>query len=421
MIAYIDQTIKLFFSRTAKDAIVIMLGNATSAALAVLFTIFAARSLGPEGWGIVAGVISFVTIIEAFGDFGLGSSLFRFISKEWSEGNKEKAKDILNAVFLLRTATAIVAALTLVLISAPLTRAVFHSDETQLVLLGAVAVCAYLFLDFQIATFLAKQQWKTASIFLALGNLIRFGWVWLLTLKGATVGNVLIAFSVSPIIAFVLSTFFQPVSLGWHKDWNRLFKKVIPFSGWLGINRIASATMARADAIIILSVLGNHDAGIYGAARQLSIGIPIILGSIASVLAPHFASLSGKALSTYFKKSVLLSAVLSLGVVVGIFISPQVVGFFGPKYKNSLPVLQWLLAGFIPFVFATPAVNALIYSFKKPQIIALIALVQLPFIMAAYLYLTPRLGILGPAYIHLAWHLTTMVLSVIFVFRYIKK
>lgn len=424
MIAYFDQTIKLIMSKTAKDTVVVMLGNASAAALAVLFTIFAARALGPEGWGIVAAVISFVTIVEAFGDFGLGSSLFRFISKEWSEGNREKTKNILNAVFLLRSLTALVLALVLILVSKPLTQAIFHSNDTMLVVLGALAVSAYLFLDFQIATFLSKQQWKTAAVFLTLGNVIRFLWVWWLTISGATVFNVLLAFSLSPVIAFFISTLFQPVSIGWHKtdrnhkDWERLFKKVIPFSGWLGVNRIASATMARMDAIILLSVLGSHDAGIYGAARQLSIGVPIILGSIASVLAPRFATLTGEALNAYFKKSIMLASLLSFGVLLGIFISPWIITFFGPKYKESLPVLQWLLVGFIPFVFATPAVNALIYSYKKPNIVALIALIQLPFVLGAYFYFTPYFGILGPAYINLAWHLTTMILSFVFVFRY---
>ncbi|MEK7521771.1 MAG: oligosaccharide flippase family protein, partial [Patescibacteria group bacterium] len=412
---------KLIFSKTAKDTAVIMVGNSIAAILAVLFTIFAARSLGPDGWGIVTGVISFVTIVEAFGDFGLGSSLFRFISKEWSEGNREKAKRILDSVFLLRTLTAVVTGIILIFLSKLIAEFIFHTNDTSIVLFATLAVCAYLFIDFQIATFLAKQRWKTAALFLTLGNGIRFVWVWILSQGNPTVMGILFAFSASPLLAFLISLAFQPVSIGWHKKETDFFKTIIPFSGWVGINRIASATIARMDAIIMLSILGSHDTGIYGAARQLSIGIPIVLGSVASVLAPRFATLTGSALTSYFKKSLLLSTLLSLGVLAGIYLAPWIINFFGPKYKESLPVLQWLLAGFIPFVFATPAVNALIYSYKKPRIIALIASVQLPIIIVAYYLLTPRVGILGPAYIHVAWHLTTMILSFVFVAKYLKR
>ena len=82
---YISDLKDLVFSKTAKDATVVFIGNATSSLLAIVFTIFAARSLGPENWGMVAAVTSLVAILVAFGELGLDAGLLKFVSKLWRE------------------------------------------------------------------------------------------------------------------------------------------------------------------------------------------------------------------------------------------------------------------------------------------------------------------------------------------------
>src|SRR3990167_3392529 len=97
----------LIFSKTAKDSLVIFWGNGVSAILAIIITIIVARTLGPEGWGIAAAVLGFITILSALADLGFGSGLFRFASKNFHLGKTMKAEKILTIVFLLRMVTAL--------------------------------------------------------------------------------------------------------------------------------------------------------------------------------------------------------------------------------------------------------------------------------------------------------------------------
>jgi hypothetical protein len=67
----------LIFSQTSKDTTILFSGNLISSALAIIFTIFVARNLGSIlGWQL----LSFIAVRLQL-DFGLTSSLFRFLSK----------------------------------------------------------------------------------------------------------------------------------------------------------------------------------------------------------------------------------------------------------------------------------------------------------------------------------------------------
>jgi PST family polysaccharide transporter len=355
-------------TKTAKDTSVLFLGNTVASLLAVIFVVLSARYLGPDSWGVVAAIISLVVIAEAVGDLGLGSSLFRFVSKDWAEGRKAEAESTLSTVFAVRLISSS-ALLLLIAALAPFLSELLKINSTTYILIAAFSIFGYLLLDFQILAFEAKHKWAAASLFTVIPNALRLLIViWMVSRGNLSATSVLVAFAVSPVVALVGSFFMSPPKITF--KFSHKIGQIFRFSGWLGLNRIAAAGGSRIDAILLLSLLGEYQTGIFSAAKQLSIGVPLIAGSIATVLAPRFASLKGEGLVSYFKKTILLSFGVALLTFMGIFLTPFIVRLLGSEYQPSVSILQWLLVGYVPFVLSIPAVNILIYAYGKSRIIA---------------------------------------------------
>lgn len=422
MIDFLLKFREIAISKIIKDTSIIFVGNAFAAILGILFTIIAARLLGPEGWGIVAAVISFITIMAALGDLGLTSSLFRFASKKWNEGNQSQAQKVFQALFTLRLITATLFLLVLIILSPWIAPLIFKLQEPLIVILGAGGLLGSLLIDFQIASLEAQRSWRKAAIFIAWTNLFRVILLLLLSaIQNLTIINTLIVFSISPIIAFLSTLLSQKVSLGGINEWQKTISTFIPFSSWMGINRVISAVNSRLDTILLLQLATPLETGIFAAARQLAHGIPIALGSFATVLAPRFATEEGDKLRNSFKTAMLLSLFMSIALVVGVIFAGPIISLFGNRYISSIPVLQLFFIALIPFALSTAPVNLLIYSFHRPQIIAILSVLQLPIVILGNLYLIPKLGVLGPAVVFGFVNFLTLTVTALSAWYYLRK
>lgn len=405
-----------------KDTSVIFTGNAVSLAFGTVFTILAARFLGPENWGIVAAVIGFVGILVAFGDLGLSSGLFRFVSRLRSQGKKATARRMQNVIFSLRLVSGLILAAALVLFAPWVSRIVFKVDEPLLAIFGALGLFGSLLIDFQITSFQAKLRWHTAATFITLSNIIRvIFFLALALLSKLTIVSVVVAFFASPLLAFLLSLYWEKPELKLGKRWQEVFREVAGFSSWMGINRVVGATTSRLNTLLLLQLATSFETGIFAAANQLANSIPIFIGSFATVIAPRFASYEGENLKKFFTKAIFLSVIISVGIAFGILLARPVISLFGAQYEASIAVFRGLLLALIPFALATPAVNVLIYSFHKPKVIALLSLVQLPLVFLGNIYLIPRLGVLGPVWVIGAWNLSTLVVAYSFSWYYMTR
>lgn len=422
MIDFVLSAKDLIVSRTAKDTSVLFIGNIISATLGIVFTILAARFLGPEAWGLVAAVTSLIVILASVADLGLGSSIFRFLSKEWTK-DRNSSSEIYKTIVFLRIASAILLGVFLLLTAKWLAPLVLQQRDTNLIVIVAIGLIGVLLVDLQIVTFQAKQSWLRAAIFIALTNTLRLILFLCLVVANAvnTLG-VLTVFVVSLLITWVVSLVWQRLPIGLPLNWILLSKKVFSFSVWLAGNQAVSSINSRIDVLLLLNIAGSANAGIYGAASRIALGFPLVVGSFATVLAPRFASIDKKQeLMGFFKKSIGLSVLISTALIVGILLAPFLVLLLGAGYENSVVVFRLLLISFIPFALSTPAVNILIYRFNKPYVITTLSLVSLPVIIFGNIFLIPIIGILAPALVLLFVNTLTMVVTYVFALRAFRQ
>ena len=414
---------RIILSQLTKDTSIVLLGNLFSSVLAVVFTILAARTLGPEGWGIVAAVGSLITILVAFSDLGIGAGLFRFLSAKWSRGEKREASRIIQVAFSIRVISALVFVGILILFSGPISQLILHSADPRLSMFTALGMLGSLLIDFHITLVEAKREWKRAAFFIATTNSLRVSFLLFATLSDrVNFGSVLLIFTSSPVIASFIAFLIERTGFELAKDWNKIFKEIGVFSGIMGVNKIVSSINSRVDVLLIVNLLGAYEAGIYAAANRLAIGVPIILGSFATVLAPRFSAFSEKSESLkFFKRAMSLAAFICLGLIVGIIIAPFVTSLFGPEFERSGIVLQFLLSSFIPAVFAVPAVNLVIYGVKKPQIITLLSIFQFPVILFINFYFMPGIGVFAPVLALAVVNTMTMIVTFFAAWRHYHK
>lgn len=417
-----NQVKDLVLSRTAKDTSVVFIGNAASFLFGIVFTILAARQIEPEGWGIFSAIVGFVGIIVAIGELGLTSGLFRFVSNLWHRGKKEEAQKVLSAIFTMRLISAVFLSGLVIIFSKLVAERIFKIQSLELAIFAALGISLFLLNDFQITIFQSKGNWKIASVFSFLNNLFRLIFILIYSRVGNFSLFILSAiFFLTPVFTFVLSLFFERPKISLDADFKKLFKKISKFSFWMGANRTAGAVSSRVDALLLLQLATATQAGIVGIARQLSNAVLILLASFATVVAPRFATYKGAHLKSYFKKTFLLSALIALAILVGIFFVDPVISLLGPKYLASSSVFKGLLLTLIPFALFTPSTNALIYSFNKPQIVAITSIVQLPLIILGNIYAIPKWGIFGPVAVLAVWNLSTFAVSYYFSLKELNK
>lgn len=409
-------------SRTARDTSVIFLGNAISLVFGTIFTILAARFLGPEGWGTVAAVIGFIGILVAFGDLGLTSGLFRFVSRLRSKGEIQKARKMQDVIFTLRVISSLVLSVVLLTLSPWIASLIFKVNNPLLAIFGAIGLFGSLLMDFQITSFQAKLHWKRAAFFITLTNTIRVAFLLVLfLLSKLNILSLVFVFFISPLLAFFSSLYWERPELRFRGRWGEVLKEVAGFSSWMGVNRIVGATSSRINVLLLLHLTTSFETGIFAAANQIANTILVFVASFATVIAPRFASYEGEDLKKFFRKTILLSATISIGIVAGILLAKPVIALFGPDYESSIGVFKGLLLALVPFALATPAVNGLIYSFHKPKIIAILSLIQLPLVFLGNIYLIPIMGVFGPVLVLGLWNLSTLFVSYSFAWYYFKK
>lgn len=401
-----DEIKNLILSKTAKDTYVVFAGNIISFFFGIFFAILAARAIEPSGWGIFSAYGGVMVILFAVSEMGLSSGLFRFVSRLWSKGETKEAKKISDIIFTMRLLTSVIFSFLMIMFG------VFVSNTPILVYLTALGLIGSLLTDFQISLFQVKRMWFISSLLLVSTNFFRLAGLiftrnfWILDLTA-----LFAVFFLTPFLTFLASLIFERPSVSFQKNFFVIVRKISKFSIWMGINRSVGSISSRVDSILLLQLAGAYEAGIVGAARQLGNAVMILLASFATVIAPRLASYEGTHLKKYYKKVAFLSVLLGVGVLAGVLFVDPIISLFGPKYAASAGVLKWLLIGLVPFALSNPSVNALIYAFHKPKIIALLSVVQLPLIIAGNILLVPRIGIYGPVVIIGLWNLSTLVVS----------
>lgn len=390
----------LMASKTAWDTFAMFSGNVVSMAGAFFFFVILGRKLSLEDIGYFSALFSILLIVSDVADFGIGSSLSRFLPPLAKD--KVRLLTFLKTAFTIQLVLSLVVSLVLMVFSPIISMRLFHTGSfAGLIVVVAAGTGGAIMVNFSLFTLMARVRFWSASAFSAVNGVIRFGTVGLLLLLGSldlhsTIWGMTISFFVLAFIGlFLAGTEFlrYPVD---KKD----MKQLLSFSVFLALARGLTAIASKLDVLMIVSLVGPSQAGIYALASRVSSIYSLFSGSFSTVVAPRVAAFTDKDELLQFMKLILLSTLGLIGTVFIplIFAELFMTLLFADKGLLSAPVFRVLLIGQMFFVGSIPAVTLALYHLHKPYILTINSVLQLLTVVILNYFFIPKFGAIGAAY-----------------------
>lgn len=386
-----------------------VIGKIINMAGALLVGVLVARYLGPDEYGLMNYIISYVALFMVIANFGLENIEIRELSK-----NKEDKNKILGTSFTIRLILAIFAYTAILF-----TTLLFESDTMTLVMILTYGICLF------VQPFNIIRNYFTSILeneYIVKSEIFR-------TIVGGIIKVILLWFKVD-LFWFVLASGFDfiLVASGYYLSFYRKIGKIsvwyynlnyakylIKESFPLLLAGTAIIIYQKIDHVMIKNMIDTQALGYYAAADKILnvfIFLPLI---ITQTIAPIIIRKREKDIEEYQKyRQMMVNIVLWVSLFLGFFIyigSNLFISLtFGDEYKYAAPVVQIL-----SFKIAVMSL-----SFTTGQIIIIEGLQK----WAIYRDLTgaivciscnfifiPYFGIIGAAYISILSLLATNILS----------
>src|SRR3989344_3123350 len=320
----------------------------------LIFTVIVARMLMPELFGLYNLAISTIMVFAAFSDFGLGSSLIRFVSSKVSQKKLGKAKSYFTYIIKLKILL-LVLVIFILMISAHFLATSFYQKPLFLAL---IAGSVYLF--FMEISSILKSSYQSINKF----ELIFTQEIIFQTLRIIFVSSVIflslnylvneellmfyivLALSTAAFISFLFLFSFSKKTLTFleHKKSNitkREKSNLNKFILAVSVTALSGIFFSYIDKIMLGGFVDGEFIGYYSAAFSfIGASIPIITFSAA--LLPIFSRLTRNKLEPLFRKS--REIIMTLSIILMVFFlifAPLLINIvFGELYAPSVEILR---------------------------------------------------------------------------------
>lgn len=415
---------RLALSKTAVNTYFVFFGNGLSAFFAFIFTVIYTNNLSWADVGYFSALLSLLLLVSDLADVGIGTSLSNFLPP--LESTREKLLAFLKTAFFLQFIIALIATLLLFLLSGLLGEILFHRENLNLLLqITFVGILFTIFANFCQYALSARQKFIQVSFLSAFGGLVRL----LLLFAIYIFAKINLSYTVymqtfSVLILLIMSILFLGTDFLKVKRISGDLIKLLKFTSFLGIARGLTALASRLDVLMIISLSGPTEAGIYATASRIIAIYPLLSGSFGTVIAPKLSTLSEKKSLKKFMLKVSMGTIGLIGTVLILilFAKPFMLLLFPQKGLEAISVFQLLLVSMIFFVGSLPAVSLAVYFLKKPHILTVNSVLQLIVVFVGNLIFIPKFGRLGASYsLIIAYGITLFSTSAMTLFYLRKK
>ena len=313
----------------------------------VVVTIYVARALKPELFGIYSLALSIAFLLLTFTDLGVNTTLIRYVAHSYGLKDYELVRSYIRSLSKLKVLLAFIVSIMLFASSDVLSIYVFHkpllSDPLKVT---SLFVLFFSISGFVNAIFNAFNDFKANLVkslvyeFSRLFFIILFVFIGL-SVVGALVGFVIASFLALTVLLILLLKNYGSFVFGSVKsiEWMR----VVRFTSYLTVGSITWVVFAYVDSVMIGMFLLAEDVGYYRTSYNI-VGAITGLVSIPAVLFPVFVQLEGQDLRNAFNRAFKYSAILSFPIVFGLIsLGKQLIKFvYGADYLPAVPVLYVL-------------------------------------------------------------------------------
>ena len=397
--------------RIARNTALLLIASVASFVLGFFFTMYVARHLGAEGFGVLSFGLAFTAIFGVFTDIGLQALMIREIARDKASAAKYLGNVAVVKV-LLGILTFGVMALVINLLDYP------QQTVNMVYLLGLAVVLNAFSLMFY-AVFFAYERMEFQALGQVLGGAILLaGAFWAISHDYSIAGFALF-YAIASLVTLGYSLaisawkFTLPrieVDLGF---WKRTFRETWTF----GLAALFAGFFYYIDSVMLSLIKGEEAVGWYSAAYRLISVLYFIPMAYFSSIFPLMSRLhiTSKELQRFtnersFKYMLILG--IPIGVGTTILANKIVLLIFGLGYVNSITPLQ-ILVWAIVFAFVSGVFTQSFASANKQIVVTIVVTICAAVNVILDIILIPRYGVTGASVSALATQ------SLVFVMYYV--
>ncbi|MGZ4881915.1 MAG: flippase [Halobacteriota archaeon] len=369
-------------------------GDAISALISFVITVYIARLLPVDEFGSYITIISFVTLFGIFTDFGINTVIIR-------EGAKNP-EDTHNLMFssmglkFLMSVGSMLAAIVFGLV------APYSLEVKVLIVVESITLVMGGIGSMFSAVFNIYQDMKYISAIRIVERLTFAFTAFIALILGFGVPGVIFATIIAAAVSLALN-FIQSRHLHFYK---LNFRPILNYAilgpaVWFGIAGLLGTVWQRIDTLMISLMLNMEQVGLYTpAVNYVGIGDMAVVALVAAFFpilskTVHERGISKKELSRYMGYFSIAAIVVTLATFA--FGGPLMIFVFGPKFAQSIEYINVLIVGFAINLIAIPTAILLDVT-NNQKVHVLNASYMAGANIGLNLVLIPLIGALGAAY-----------------------
>lgn len=403
----------------AKNTTVLFVANIVSYLLGFFTTLYTARYLGVEGFGVLSLALAFTGIFNVFTDLGLSILTIREVSRNKSLANKYIGNTtVMKILFAVLTLTLTV--FTTKMLGYPQSTSTVIYIITFSIIFGAFSgVFTSIFQAFE------KMEYMSVTIILnavlMLAGILIVIYYHLGIIAVASVYLVVSAIILIFNIAIYSWKFFIPKIKVDLKFWKPTLKESLPF----GLSNILIVIYFYIDSVMLSVMVGNSAVGIYNAAYKLifvTLFIPgVFVTSIFPIMSQHFES-SKDNLKLEYEKS--FKYLFALGIFIfmyGFIFADKIISIiYGNGYTAAIFALQVLIF-VVPIIFITNLFGNILGAVNRQRIMLIVTAANALFNIALNLILIPKFSYIGSSVATVLTEGLGFILMFIYISKYFFK
>jgi len=403
----------------AKNTTVLLIANIISYLLGFFTTLYTARYLGVEGFGILALALSLTGLFGVFTDLGLSTFTTREVSR-----NKSLADKYIGNIALIKV---IYAFLTFGLITLIVYIIGYPQIVKNVVYIITLSVILGAFTGIFNSIFQALEKMEYMSLNIILNAILMITGILTVIHFGLGIIALSSVYLISSSIVFVITLiiyswkFFLPkINL----DFN-FWKPTIKEASFFGLSNILVVIYFYIDSIMLSIIIGYSAVGIYNASYKLIVVLLFIPGifvtSIFPLMSQHFQS-SKNLLKIEYEKSVkyLFTIAVFIFVYGFVFSDKIILTIYGAGYTASIAALQVLIF-VIPLMFITNLFGNFIGAINRQRILIIVTGISALFNVILNLILIPKFSYIGASFATIFTEFIVFILLYFYISKYFLR
>lgn len=379
--------------KIAKNTSILFLSQVISYILVFFYTIYIARYLGAEGYGVLSFALAFSGIFSIITDLGLSTLTVREVARDKTLANK-----YLGNILIIKL---ILSFLVLLIIFLAINLIGYSEETIKVVYFVSISVILTSISGIFYSIFQAYEKMEYQALGQIMTSLIIFSGVLAVIYYEFNVIAVSFLFFASStfILIYTLIIYFNKFSIPkfeFNKQfWHNSIKESLPF----GLTGISGMIYTYIDSVMLSIIQGNEYVGWYNASYRIVLFLLFIPGTINIAIFPsmakfHVSSPDSLRLMNekYFKFMIMIG--IPIAIAFTILADRIILLLFGNGYGPSIIVLQ-ILIWTIVFTFAGAGFVRLLEATNKQLLMTKISVLSVLVNFLLNLILIPKFSLIG--------------------------